>query len=181
MIYVCSIADLESHAAALRPGYVVSVIGAAEQPPTPAGLDPARHHRMAVDDIAQPVAGAALPQEGHVARLIEFLDARDRAEAVLFHCMAGISRSTAAALVALALDAEGREDEAAERLYAAAPHAHPNRRIVALADRLLGRGGRLIAAREAMGPWRPLPAAPLTTIEPLAQADRSARMDRNTV
>lgn len=167
MLYVCCLAELDAHVSTLRPGYVVSVIGAAEQPTTPTGLAPDRHHRMAVDDIAQPIDGAALAQAAHVAALIDFLDARDRDEAVLFHCMAGISRSTAAALVALALDAEGREDEAAERLYAAAPHAHPNRRIIALADRLLGRDGRLMAACEATGPWQPMPAAPLTRIEPL--------------
>lgn len=170
MLYVCSLAELEAHVAALRPGYVVSVIGTAEQPATPAGLGPERHHRMSIDDITLPVDGGALAQEAHVAALIDFLDTRDRHEAVLFHCMAGVSRSTAAALVALALDAEGREDEAAERLYAAAPHAHPNRRIVALADRLLQRDGRLIAAREAMGPLRPGLATPLIRIEPLPAA-----------
>lgn len=167
MIYVCSLAQLAQCAAELRPGYLVSLVGPAEQPETPPPLRPERHHRVEIDDISEPLEGLRLPDERHVAELIAFLDARERTEAVLFHCMAGVSRSTAAALVALALDAEGREDEAAERLYAAAPHAHPNRRIVALADRLLGRGGRLIAAREAMGPWTPLPSAPLTAIDPL--------------
>ncbi len=167
MIYVCSLAELQRHAAELRPGYIVSMIGTAEQPGTPPGLQPDRHHRVEIDDISQPLDGLVLPGEDHVAAMIDFLRGRDRRQAVLFHCMAGVSRSTAGALIALALDAEGREDEAAARLYTAAPHAHPNRRIVALADRLLGREGRLIAAREAMGPWTPLVSAPLTQVEPL--------------
>jgi predicted protein tyrosine phosphatase len=33
----------------------------------------------------------------------------------------------------------------------AAPHAYPNRRIVALADDMLGRRGRMVDAVEAMG------------------------------
>lgn len=32
-----------------------------------------------------------------------------------------------------------------------APHAYPNRRIIALADDMLGRGGRMVDAVEAMG------------------------------
>jgi len=167
MIYVCSLAELPHRTVELRPGYVVSMVGVAEQPDTPSGVPPERHHRVEIDDISQPLDGLVLPDETHVAPLIDFLRDRDRGQPVLFHCMAGVSRSTAGALIALALDAEGREEEAAERLYAAAPHAHPNRRIVALADRLLGRAGRLIAAREAMGPWTPMVSAPLTVVEPL--------------
>jgi predicted protein tyrosine phosphatase len=78
--------------------------------------------------------------------------------------MAGISRSTAAALIALALTAPGREELVARQLRRAAPHASPNRRIIALADRLLARDGRLIAARESMGAAEPLVAGPLVAL-----------------
>ena len=83
--------------------------------------------------------------------------------ALLVHCVAGISRSMAVALIALVIKAGGREREAAEVLRQAAPHAWPNTRMVALADRILGCEGRLIAAREAMGP------ATLTLPTPLVQ------------
>ena len=56
---------------------------------------------------------------------------------LLIHCMAGISRSMAAALIALVTKAGGRESEAAEQVRRAAPHAYPNRRMIALADQLL--------------------------------------------
>ncbi len=55
--------------------------------------------------------------------------------------------------------------EAAEQLRRVAPHAYPNRRMVALADTLLACEGRLIEAREAMGP----PRLPLTFIGPLVE------------
>ena len=70
---------------------------------------------------------------------------------VLIHCYAGVSRSMATALIGLVLKAPVREAEAALALRAAAPHAQPNRRMVAIADEILGCGGRLVAARETMG------------------------------
>ena len=64
------------------------------------------------------------------------------------------------------IDMEGREMEAARSLRRAAPHAQPNRRIVTLADRILGREGRLVAARQAMGPATPAYEGPLVTLDP---------------
>ncbi len=73
----------------------------------------------------------------------------------------------AAALIALSLENDGREMEAARLLRAAAPHAQPNARMVALADRLLGRQGRLVAAKEAMGPATLVFEGPLVKLSPL--------------
>src|SRR6266496_6691353 len=74
-------------------------------------------------------------------------DLRSANGKVLIHCEAGISRSTAAALILYAcwLGA-GREDEAMRRVLAQRPLAIPNRRMVELADHLLKRGGRLLEA-----------------------------------
>jgi predicted protein tyrosine phosphatase len=64
---------------------------------------------------------------------------------VLIHCEAGVSRSPAAALIIYAcLLGPGREREAMARVLAQRPVAMPNRRMVELADRMLGRGGRLL-------------------------------------
>ncbi len=74
-------------------------------------------------------------------------DLRSANGKVLIHCEAGISRSTAAALILYAcwLGA-GREDEAMRRVLAQRPLAIPNRRMIELADHLLNRGGRLLEA-----------------------------------
>jgi predicted protein tyrosine phosphatase len=48
----------------------------------------------------------------------------------------------------------GTEREIALRLRSAAAHAQPNPRIVAFADALLGRDGRMMDALDAMGPAR---------------------------
>jgi predicted protein tyrosine phosphatase len=69
------------------------------------------------------------------------------------HCFAGISRSTAGAFVtACALSPHRDELAIARALRTASPTATPNRRIIALADRMLGRNGRMIMAIEEIGP-----------------------------
>lgn len=164
MLYVCSLLEMPGHVRALRPDHLVSLLPAAEQPPTPEGFPRERHHRVQIDDISEAREGQVVPEVRHVAALIEYLRGCG-GETVLFHCMAGISRSTAAALIALAIEDAGRETEHCTRLRALAPHAHPNRRMIALADELLACGGRLVAAREAMGPAVPLLTAPLVRLE----------------
>jgi predicted protein tyrosine phosphatase len=42
--------------------------------------------------------------------------------------------------------------EIARKIRAASPVASPNRRIVGLADRVLGRDGRMLRALDEMGP-----------------------------
>ena len=91
------------------------------------------------------------PTAADVRRLIAAARslARRKAGRVVIHCQAGISRSTAAAAIfhAVALG-EGREEEAVQRVFAVREYANPNRRMIALADEILGLGGRLIAAVE---------------------------------
>lgn len=153
---------MPEHARTLRPGYLASLVQAQFQPETPPGIQPDRHLRVPVDDIAEAHRGAVLPAETHVRKLVEYLKHWPADAPLLIHCFAGISRSTAAALIVLALHVD--EHDAAQQLRAAAPHAHPNRRIIALADQILGRDGRLIAAREAMGPGAMVSEGPLVTL-----------------
>ncbi len=44
------------------------------------------------------------------------------------------------------------ETEIAQKIRAASPVASPNRLIVSLADKALGRDGRMLRALDAMGP-----------------------------
>jgi predicted protein tyrosine phosphatase len=164
MIYVCSLWEMEAHVRELSPGCLVSLVGPAEQPPTPARIPAERHLRIAVDDISEPLPGYIVPEEHHISSLIEFLRCWQGDRPVLMHCLAGISRSMAAALIALALETEGREAEVAQQMREIAPHAQPNRRMVALADGLLDRHGRLVAAREEMGPAELLLHGPLVRL-----------------
>jgi predicted protein tyrosine phosphatase len=94
------------------------------------------------------------PTVADIERLIRTAQSlAERSGRVVIHCQAGISRSTAAATIFYAvLLGEGHEDEAIARVLAAREFAIPNRRMIRIADELLGREGRLIDAVErAMG------------------------------
>jgi predicted protein tyrosine phosphatase len=161
-IYVCNLLEMPAHVEGLQPSHLVSLVAPTEQPPTPMGIAGHRHHRVAIHDISEPLDGHILPDAEHIEGLIDFVRAWPHDETpILIHCIAGISRSMAAALITLVIKAPGRELEAARHVRNAAPHAYPNRRMIAVADQLLGCGGRLIDAREAMGPADLLPLAPL--------------------
>ena len=85
------------------------------------------------------------------------------AGALLTHCYAGVSRSTATALIAATMKT-GDAHWSALRLRAAAPHAAPNRRIISLADDVLGLQGRLLEACGAMGESLGVVEGPLTVL-----------------
>ncbi len=167
MIYICSLEEMPHHVRSLRAGYLVSLVQSAFQPPTPPEVKVERHLRIPVDDISVHTDGWVAPEQAHVETLIGFLRRWPADEPLVMHCYAGVSRSMAAGLIALTLNAEGREEEAARVLRKAAPHALPNARIIALADRILGRQGRLVAARDAMGPATPVTEGPLVELVPL--------------
>jgi predicted protein tyrosine phosphatase len=87
-----------------------------------------------------------------VEEFLAFLSAWDRTRPLVLHCYAGISRSTAAAYIAAcALHPDRDEAELAQRLRRLSPSATPNRRLVAVADEVLGRDGRMVAAIAAIG------------------------------
>jgi predicted protein tyrosine phosphatase len=162
MIYVCNLMEMPEHAEALRVSHLVSLVAPDEQPPTPRCIRFDRHHRVGVHDISEPLDGHIIPAEEHLEGLIRFVRAWEHEEApLLIHCVAGISRSMAAALITLVIKAPGRELEAARHVRGAAPHAYPNRLMIAVADQLLDCRGRLVQAREAMGPANLLPFGPL--------------------
>ena len=104
-----------------------------------------------------------MPGWAHIEELIDFLHDWPADESLMVHCYAGVSRSTATALIAHFMKC-GDEVASADALRVAAPHASPNRLIIALADDILGCGGRLIEAREAMGLGEPVAEGPLVEL-----------------
>ena len=150
-VYICSLAEMPRHAASLSASHLISIITPSELPPTPDGIHPDNHLKVGCHDIAEPYPDAIHPNESHVGKIIEFARQWDRRAPLLVHCWAGVSRSTAAALTVGLIHANASEIELTQRLRAAAPHAHPNRLIVEIADRLLERNGALVLAVEAMG------------------------------
>ena len=150
-IYITGLAQMPLLVKRFDIQYLVSIVGADAQPPTPPDIPRSRHHRCIVDDIVEDQPGRIVPKINHINELIEFLHAWDTESSLLIHCIAGVSRSTAAALIARTMKTND-PNRAATALRIAAPYAWPNRRIVSLADSILGFEGKLIHAREEMGP-----------------------------
>jgi predicted protein tyrosine phosphatase len=150
-IWVCGLSDMPDLVERLQPGRLISLLPGGEQPPTPPQVRGSDHLRVLVGDIVQPRTDPLAPAEAHIEQLISFLRSSPPHASILIHCLAGVSRSPAAALVALALEMPGRELEAAAALRRAAPFVEPNRLIVELADTALERRGALVAALEFMG------------------------------
>ena len=119
----------------------------------PASVLEVNHLRISMDDITEHMEGFVAPNETHVADLLNFVRGWDRAAPLVVHCYAGISRSTASAFAAAcALNPHRDELTIARKIREASPSAFPNRLIVTLADRALGREGRMLRALDAIGP-----------------------------
>jgi predicted protein tyrosine phosphatase len=153
MIHVCPLARLYETIEATGARHVVTLLRLADRVQRPSHIAPENHLVLGVDDISAPLDGFTLPGEEHVDRLIRFVGAWDRKAPIVIHCFAGISRSTAGAFVAACALNPGRDEtQIAWALRRASRTAQPNMRIVSVADRLLGRNGRMIRAIETIGP-----------------------------
>ncbi|HLY07231.1 MAG TPA: protein-tyrosine phosphatase family protein [Rhizomicrobium sp.] len=152
LILVTSLSAVEKTIAEYRPSHMITLLSPEYMIDTPRQIAAERHLRLAVNDVLEVWAGDSPPNETHVARLIEFGRTWDSEAPMLVHCLAGISRSMAAAYTLLCDRApSGRELDIARELRARAAHACPNALIVALADQVLGREGRMVRAVATMG------------------------------
>jgi len=152
MIHVCSLARLHETVTQCGARHVVSLIGDEARVARPSSVAPENHLWLRLHDISAPLDGYILPGEEHIADLLQFVRGWDRRAPLVVHCFAGISRSTASAFASVcALSPHRDEGSIAQALRLASPTATPNIRIVSLADRLLGRGGRMVAAIETIG------------------------------
>jgi len=152
MIHVCSLARLYETVEDTGARYIVSLIGDEANVQRPATVAPENHLWLRLHDISAPLDGYIMPGSEQIADLIRFVRGWDRRTPLVMHCYMGISRSTASAYASVcALNPRRGEDDIAQALRLASPTATPNIRIVSLADNLLGRNGRMIAAIEGIG------------------------------
>jgi predicted protein tyrosine phosphatase len=152
MIHVCSLARLHHTVQETGALHVVSLIGDEASVERPRAIVAENHLWLRLHDISAPLDGYVMPEERHIADLLNFVRRWDRRAPLVVHCYAGISRSTASAFASVcALNPHRNEDSIAQALRRASPTATPNIRIVALADRLLGREGRMVTAIQTIG------------------------------
>jgi predicted protein tyrosine phosphatase len=153
MIHVCSLAALPEIVRMTGASHVLTVMGNVGQVQRPASVLAANHLKVSMDDITEPMEGYTPPSEMHVEQVLNFVRGWDRNAPMVIHCYAGVSRSTASAFAAACmLNPDRDERDIAQRIRAASPIASPNRLLVSLADRALGRNGRMVRALDDMGP-----------------------------
>jgi len=151
MIHVSSLSALGSITAQLQ-SYDLLTLLSPDHPPTDwSALACERHLRLAFHDIIAPMPGLTPPDRDLMQAVLDFGRHTRPQRALLIHCWAGISRSSAAAF-AIACDCNpGFERDIAIELRRRAPFATPNRLMVRLADDLLARHGRMVEAIEGIG------------------------------
>lgn len=152
MIHVCSLARMHEVVETTGSRHVVTLIRDVSRIVRPPSISAENHLILNIDDIEEEYEGMIAPEADHVGELLEFVQRWDRANPIVVHCFAGISRSTAAAFItACALSPKRNELAIARAIRAASPTASPNPRIVGFGDRLLKRQGRMLEAVRAIG------------------------------
>lgn len=151
-LYVCSLTKVVETVRGSGARSLITILTAGASLARPSEIVPERHLRLSVSDIEADREGHVLANCEHIENLLAFAGAWDRREPLVIHCYAGVSRSPAAAFIlSCALAPQRAESELARELRRASPTATPNRRLVALADRILARDGRMTAAIAEIG------------------------------
>ena len=154
-VHVCALRHVPEMVKHIGARHLISAINAYFLPETPTAISGDRHLKLDTNDIVEAQPDLVLPNTGHVGKLLDFVRSWDKQTPILIHCYAGLSRSTAAAFIALcALNPRTPEDAIAHALRRSSDTATPNRLFVALADKAMRREGRMIAALDSMGESR---------------------------
>lgn len=151
-VHVCPMTQVEETISLAGARHLVSLLSAGTAFARPSAIPRENHLLLTMNDILAAQEDMTPPGREHVERLLAYASRWDRSAPLVINCFAGISRSTAAAyIVAAALMPERREDELARKLRELSPSATPNLLLVGLADRILGREGRMVAAITGIG------------------------------
>lgn len=149
---ICGLTELYEFQAA-EVTHVLSILDPAYPEPNDfAAYGPHKRLTLRFDDIIAPTPGMETPEREHIEQLLEFgkglaAAVDDPLHHLLIHCHAGISRSTASMTILLAeARPETEEDVLFAHIREIRPQAWPNSRMIAMADELLGRDGRLTQA-----------------------------------
>jgi predicted protein tyrosine phosphatase len=151
MIVVSPLQHLDATVARHRPSHVLTLLSPTDQDGALREAAFEQHLQLYFHDITQATDGLIAPDRESVGAILEFARSWTGERPMLVHCWAGISRSSAAAFMIACARNAGLERDIADELRRRAPFATPNRLMVALADDVLQRSGRMVEAIEHIG------------------------------
>jgi predicted protein tyrosine phosphatase len=151
MIVVSPLAHFDATARQYRPSQVLTLLSPGHE--ADLRREPAfeQHLQLYFHDITEARDGLVPPDRESVGAVLDFARGWSGEQPLLVHCWAGISRSSAAAFMIACARNPGDERGIAGELRRRAPFATPNRLMVAIADDLLQRSGRMTDAIERIG------------------------------
>ncbi|MBV9218438.1 MAG: protein-tyrosine-phosphatase, partial [Methylobacteriaceae bacterium] len=148
LLTVCGLDELDYHSGK-GVTHVLSILDPEwPEPDVFWAFDPHDRITLHFHDAIEPAPGIILPRVEDVMAILDFgQTVVGDPDHLLVHCHAGVSRSTAAMAMILAqTDPNRAEDDILAHVTRIRPQAWPNSRVVAFADELLGRNGRLLEA-----------------------------------
>ena len=151
LLYVCPLRHVKKLIKTSDARHIISLMDANWDIPTPDQVLPSDHLKLIMSDAHHRHPGKIVPNKVHIERLINFVERWDRSSPLLIHCLAGISRSTAAAFITqCVLNPHCDEDKIAAQIRFASDLAAPNQIMISLADKALDRKGKMINAIKAL-------------------------------
>lgn len=151
-LVVCPLSQLEKTIQLHRPHEMITLMSPGAVLARPSEIVPENHYFLTFNDITEPREGYIPPVAADILTIIKIAERWDQKHPLLIHCQMGISRSTAAAFItACSLLPKNDELQLALLLRKLSPSATPNKLMIALADNILNRDGRMIKAIESIG------------------------------
>ncbi len=151
-IIVAPKSRLEAAIDATGATHLIALVSPSTEFERPQETEPDACLHLSFNDIAEKREGLVAPTREHMRQILNFAASVPASQTLVVHCYAGVSRSTASAYaIACARRPDLAESALAARLRTLSPSATPNPLLVAHADALLGREGRMVSAIHAIG------------------------------
>ena len=159
---ICGLEELAGHCEVAGVTHVLSILDPGFPEPDPLqNIDLNRRLKLHFHDVIEAMPGWIPPERWDLELLLAF--GRNLSDAahqrhfisgeshLLVHCHAGVSRSTASAILLLAQHEPARAaHDIVGQVIRLRPRAWPNLRMIEMGDALLGRDGEIVAAVGAL-------------------------------
>lgn len=151
-LVVCPLSKVAQTTAEHRTSHLLTILSDEQDIPHIESIASEKHKALGFNDIASPLADHIMPEEQDVREIMMFALEWDQVAPMCIHCWMGVSRSTAAVIITvLTINPAVDELELVTALRWAAPFATPNPAMIKIADDIMGRSGRLVAAVKSIG------------------------------